>query len=130
MFCRMDTPEYKKKGGITFNEFINVINNDLGDKESKEGIRRIFELMTEDPNAEVLNLNQMIKLSKELGENMSDEEIKDMLIKASKNGKPELTFEEFYEIMKKKIIALTFNPANLRKNNFVHFNKNWIIINI
>ena len=42
----------------------------------------------------------MKKVAKELGENMSDEEIEDMLIRASKNGKPELTFEEFYEIMK------------------------------
>ena len=32
---------------------------------------------------------------------MSDEEIKNMLKRVSKNG-TELTFEEFYEIMKKK----------------------------
>ena len=39
--------------------------------------------------------------AKELGENMSDEELKDMLERASKNG-VELTFEEFYDIMTKK----------------------------
>ena len=43
----------------------------------------------------------MKKISKELGENMFDEELKDMLERSSKNG-VELTFEEFYDIMTKK----------------------------
>ena len=43
----------------------------------------------------------MKKISQEIGENMSDEEIKNMLKRVSKNG-TEITFEEFYEIMKKK----------------------------
>ena len=77
-----------------------VVENELGDKNSKEGIRKIFDLFIDDPNCDVITLNGMKKVAKELGENMSDEEIEDMLIRASKNGKPELTFEEFYEIMK------------------------------
>ena len=32
---------------------------------------------------------------------MSDEELLVILKKVSKNGRPEITFEEFYEIMKK-----------------------------
>ena len=37
----------------------------------------------------------------ELGENMTDEEIKDLILNNSKEKKMELTFEEFYQIMKK-----------------------------
>ena len=48
-----------------------------------------------------ITLSSLKKISKELGENMSDEELKDMLERASKNG-VELTFEEFYDIMTKK----------------------------
>ena len=33
---------------------------------------------------------------------MSDDEILDMIKRCSKKGKAEVTFEEFYEIMKKK----------------------------
>ena len=76
-------------------------NEKLGDKKSKEGIRRIFELFIDDPNADTITLSSLKKISKELGENMSDEELKDMLERASKNG-VELTFEEFYDIMTKK----------------------------
>ena len=79
----------------------DAINDKLGDKESKEGIRRIFDLFIDDPNADTITLSSLKKISKELGENMSDEELKDMLERASKNG-VELTFEEFYDIMTKK----------------------------
>ena len=82
-------------------DFVDAINDKLGDKESKEGIRRIFDLFIDDPNADTITLSSLKKISKELGENMSDEELKDMLERASKNG-VELTFEEFYDIMTKK----------------------------
>ena len=35
---------------------------------------------------------------------MSDEEIMYMIKNASKNGKMEITFEDFYEMMTKKLI--------------------------
>ena len=90
-----------ENGGINFDDFVDAINDKLEDKESKEGIKRIFDLFIDDPNADTITLRSLKKISKELGENMSDEELKDMLERASKNG-VELTFEEFYDIMTKK----------------------------
>ena len=90
-----------ENGGINFDDFVDAINDKLEDKESKEGIKRIFDLFIDDPNADTITLRSLKKISKELGENMSDEELKDMLEGASKNG-VELTFEEFYDIMTKK----------------------------
>ena len=101
LIADLDTPEAAKNGGVNFDDFVGSINNKLGDKESKEGIRRIFDLFIDDPNADTITLSSLKKISKELGENMSDEELKDMLGRASKNG-VELTFEEFYDIMTKK----------------------------
>ena len=101
LIADLDTPEAERNGGINFDDFVDAINDKLGDKESKEGIRRIFDLFIDDPNADTITLSSLKKISKELGENMSDEELKDMLERASKNG-VELTFEEFYDIMTKK----------------------------
>ena len=70
---------------------MDAINNKLNDKESKEEIMRIFDLFISDPNADTITLSSLKKISKELGENMSDEELKIMLERASKNG-VELTF--------------------------------------
>ncbi len=75
------------------------MNEKFGDKESKEGIRRIFDLFIDYPNADTITLSSLKKIFKELEENMSDEELKDMLEKASKKG-VELIFEEFYDIKK------------------------------
>ena len=101
LIADLDTPDAERNGGISFDDFVDAVNDKLGDKESKEGIRRIFDLFIDDPNADTITLSSLKKISKELGENMSDEELKDMLERASKNG-VELTFEEFYDIMTKK----------------------------
>ena len=101
LIADLDTPEAAKNGGVNFDDFVGSINNKLGDKESKEGIHRIFELFIDDPNADTITLSSLKKIAQELGENMSAEELKEMLERASANG-TELTFDEFYEIMTKK----------------------------
>ena len=101
LIADLDTPEAAKNGGVNFDDFVGSINNKLGDKESKEGIHRIFELFIDDPNSDTITLSSLKKIAQELGENMSAEELKDMLERASSNG-TELTFDEFYEIMTKK----------------------------
>ena len=72
---------------------MDAINNKLDDKESKEGIRRIFDLFIGDPNADTITLSSLKKISKELGENMSDDELKIMLERASKNGVEHLLYK-------------------------------------
>ena len=72
---------------------MDAINNKLDDKESKEGIRRIFDLFIGDPNADTITLSSLKKISKELGENMNDEELKIMLERASKNGVEHLLYK-------------------------------------
>jgi Ca2+-binding EF-hand superfamily protein len=86
LIADLDTPEAAKNGGVNFDDFVGSINNKLGDKESKEGIHRIFELFIDDPNADTITLSSLKKIAQELGENMSAEELKDMLERASANG--------------------------------------------
>ena len=57
---------------------MDVISDKIGNKELKEGIRRIFDLFIDDPNDDTITLSSLKKISKELGENMSDEELNDM----------------------------------------------------
>ena len=91
LIADLDIPDEERNGGISFDVFFDAINNKLDDKESKEGIRRIFDLFIGDPNADTSTLSSLKKISKELGENVSDEELKIMLERASKNV-VELTF--------------------------------------
>lgn len=100
LIAELDTPEAAKKGGIEFETFLEAINNKLGDKETEDGLRRIFNLFVDDIS-DTINLSSLKKIAKELGEQMSHEDLQDMLSRASSNG-TELTFSEFYDIMTKK----------------------------
>jgi Ca2+-binding EF-hand superfamily protein len=101
LIADLDTPENAKNGGIVFQDFVDAINNKLGDKETREGIERIFNLFIDDPNQDTITLNSLRRIARELGEQMSSEELQEILERASSNSK-ELTFDEFYDIMTKK----------------------------
>ena len=97
----LDTEESKSNGGISFSEFSEIMHKRLGDRESKEGARRIFDLFVDDENAEHIPLESLKKLAKELGEKMSEDDLKEMIECATKNdGK--LNFDDFYYIISKK----------------------------
>ena len=85
---------------IYFEEFLEAISNKLGNRETREGIDRIFDLFDDD-HSEGINLNNIRRVAKELGETMSADELKEMLQRASTNGE-EITREDFYNIMTKK----------------------------
>ena len=101
MICDLDTPLNAKNGGIDFDTFVDAINNKLGDKDSEEGVRRIFQLFTSDPNADSIDASDLHRIARELGETMTKEELNDMLKRASSSGNS-LTFREFFDIMTKK----------------------------
>ena len=86
--------------GITFDAFLNILAGKLGDRQSKEGISRIFELFDCDKNGNV-DINDLKKITKEIGESMSQEELKELLGRAASNG-AEITPEDFIQIMTKK----------------------------
>ena len=97
----LDTEESKSNGGISFSKFSEIMHKRLGDRESKEGARRIFDLFVDDENAEYIPLESLKKIAKELGEKMSEDDLKEMIECATKNdGK--LNFDDFYYIISKK----------------------------
>lgn len=85
---------------IDFDDFLEAISNKLGNRETRDGINRIFDLFDDDKSGSI-NLNNIKRVAKELGETMSIDELKEMLQRASSNGE-EITKEDFYNIMTKK----------------------------
>ena len=92
--------DLEEKAEVDFDEFLDAISNKLGNRETKEGIDRIFDLFDDDKTGSI-NLNNLRRVAKELGETMSLDELKEMLHRAAANGE-EITREDFYNIMTKK----------------------------
>ena len=99
LISELDNEDNEKKGGISIDELLNVINDKLGNEKSEEGLKKIFNLFKENSEDKNISLNSLKNLSQELGISISEEEIKAMLEKAS-DGVDGLTFEEFKKVMK------------------------------
>ena len=100
IFDELDTEE-AEKNGVTFDELIEAINNKLGNKNSKEGARRIFELFVDKKGSNTITLHALKKAANEFGQRMTNEQLKELFEKASRNGN-EMTFEEFYKVINQK----------------------------
>lgn len=96
----LDTEE-SQKNGVTFDALIQAINNKLGNKNSREGARKIFDLFVDKKGSNTITLHALKKSANEFGQKMTNEQLKELFEKASKNGN-ELTFEEFYKVINKK----------------------------
>ncbi|ORM41072.1 Caltractin ICL1e [Babesia sp. Xinjiang] len=86
---------------IDFNDFLDAITLKLGNRDSKEGIRRIFNLFDHD-NTGSISFKNLKKVAHELGEFVSDDELRDMINRADSNGDGLLSFEDFYSVMAKR----------------------------
>ena len=100
LVCSLDTPEIAAQGGITCDEYIKKVEERMSDDKTKEGIKRMFDFFNVDPYSRTLPLSAFVKVAKELHEEVTEKELKDLLQKSGCSG-DELTFDEFYDIMTK-----------------------------
>merc|ERR1719460_516536 len=88
-------------GSVDFEDFLDAITTKLGDKETREGIAKIFALFDDDKSG-TITLKNLKRVAKELGETMTDEELREMIERADSDGDGEISVADFYTIMTKK----------------------------
>ena len=98
IFTDLDNEDTDKKGGLTIDEVLNILNKKIGNINNEEGMKNSFELLKEDSDSKFLSLNKMKELATSFGIDITNEEIKNMLEKTTDNIDG-LTFEEFCKIM-------------------------------
>merc|ERR1719408_575441 len=72
-------------GPIDFEEFLDAITQKLGDKETRDGIQKIFNLFDDDKTG-TITIKNLKRVAKELGETMSEEELREMIERAESRG--------------------------------------------
>eukprot|EP01147_Barroeca_monosierra_P010650 gene10650-2764_t len=87
-------------GTIDYNEFLQLMTQKMSEKDTKEEILKAFKLFDDDMTGKI-SFKNLKRVAQELGENLSDEELQEMIDEADRNGDGEIDQEEFLRIMKK-----------------------------
>lgn len=91
-------------GQIDFDEFIDMMTAKMSDRDTREDLQKVFQLfLGDDDHADKILLKHLKRVARELNENMSEEELQEMIARADLNKDQGVDFEEFYQIMTKKI---------------------------
>jgi centrin-1 len=70
------------------------------EKDSKEEILKAFKLFDDDETG-AISFKNLKRVAKELGENLTDEELQEMIDEADRDGNGVIDQDEFLRIMKK-----------------------------
>ena len=105
--------DIRTKGGLTAEEFISFLEENLRDSESKQGIKTIFEVFSDSDNK--IPIPTFYQTAREVGDEVGGAEIRD-LVEKSKTGGKEIDFNEFYDIMKEKSPFKNFSQYYHKRN--------------
>lgn len=109
--------EIKQKKGLTPDEFISYLQEKISDSESRDGIKRIFNVFA-DTNTDKVPMPSFYQTAREVGEIQSEQELRELIDKSHMGGK-ELDFNEFYDIMTEN----DNNKNYSRKKNYTYKNR-------
>lgn len=88
-------------GTIDFEEFLKLMTSRLSDKDSAEDLKKVFNLF-DDEKTDFINIQNLRRVAKELGENMTDNELQEMIERADTDNDGFVSFDDFYNILTKK----------------------------
>ncbi len=85
---------------VTFDGFVEIMTGRMGDRDSKEEIAKVFALFDHEGNGKI-SFRDLKRVVTELGENIPDDEMREMIEEADKDQDGFVVFEDFYKILKK-----------------------------
>ena len=91
-------------GEIEFDEFLDMMTARISDTNTKEDLERVFKLFDEDRNGEI-TVENLRRVAKELGEDIPDDELNEIIMRADLDGDGKLTFDDFFAVITKKTFA-------------------------
>ena len=89
-------------GTIDFNEWFTLMTKRVNDKDSRANINKIFALY-DDERTGYISAKNLRRIAQELGENISEDEINELIHRADIDQDGLVSEEEFYTIVTRKI---------------------------
>ena len=90
-----------ESGTIDFQEFVDMMTGKMSERDGKEEIAKVFALFDHEGQGKI-SFRDLKRVVTELGESISDEEMREMIEEADKDGDGYVVFEDFFKMMKKK----------------------------
>ena len=88
-------------GSVEFDEFLAMMTTKMHPDDTKEDYAKVFKMFDDDGTGKI-SFQNLKRVAKELGENMTDEEVQSMLDHAiGSPGSGGVTLDDFYRLMKK-----------------------------
>jgi centrin-1 len=88
-------------GNIVFEDFLHLMTSRVSDKDSRENIKKVFNLF-DDEKTGFISIKNLRRIVRELGENIEEHELQEMIDKADLDHDGMISEEEFYLILTKK----------------------------
>ena len=89
-------------GTIDFGEWVTLLTKKVSDKDSRANIAKVFPLYDRDGTG-TISLSSLRAVADELGEDIDNKELEELLTRADANGDGVIDFEEFYTIVTRQI---------------------------
>lgn len=90
-------------GQVTYADFVDIMTGKISERDPEEEIRKAFSLFDDDQTG-TISLKNLRRVARELGENLSDDELQAMIDEFDKNNDGVIDVEEFLGIMKQTSI--------------------------
>lgn len=89
---------------VTFKQFMEILEEKVGDLESTSGVRKIFGFLAKDPLKQRVTLEELQRLRTELGLVVSDKDLQRLVnfVTVSYNKRSDFSYEEFEDYVLKK----------------------------
>jgi Ca2+-binding EF-hand superfamily protein len=85
---------------LDFNDFLEILTDKMNERDSPEQITQAFDFFKNKDNG-LIGFDELKEIAAELGENMTEEELKEMIKEADKDGDGFVSEDEFIRIIQK-----------------------------
>ena len=110
--------DIRKKGGVSLEDLVSYVYNKVNDTETNIGLRQIHEVIN-DRDTDTISMTTFYDLARKYGDQLDEDEIR-MLLEKTQMGGTNLTFDEFYTIMKgsgKENTSMNMSRSSFRNKN-------------
>lgn len=91
--------KFNSKSTIDYQEFLSLMKPKMKERNSRQEFIKAFKLFDQDETG-CITLRDLQRVSKELGESLTKDELQEMIDVADKNGDGNIDQHEFLKVMK------------------------------